>query len=61
MAKLISRSMAALLATERHLCLNLSNIKGKDKIFLMDAPISPSGLFGGAVNSVVERFQESAK
>ncbi len=27
----------------------------------MDAPISPSGLFGEAVNSVVERFQESAK
>ncbi len=41
--------------------VNLSNIKGKDKNFLMDAPISPSGLFGGAVNSFVERFQESAK
>ncbi len=27
----------------------------------MDSHISPSGLFGGAVNSVVERFQESAK
>ncbi len=27
----------------------------------MDAPLSPSGLFGYAVNSVVERFQESAK
>ncbi len=60
-AKSIGRSMAALVATERHLWLNLSNIKGKDKNFLMDAPISPSGLFGGAVNSVVERFQESAK
>ncbi len=59
--KSIGRSMAALVATERHLWLNLSNIKGKDKNFLMDAPISPSGLFGGAVNSVVERFQESAK
>ncbi len=51
------RAMAALVATERHLWLNQSNIKGKDKIFLMDAPISPSGLFGDAVNSVVERFQ----
>ncbi len=27
----------------------------------MDAPIFPSGLFGDAVNSVVERFQETAK
>ncbi len=30
-AKSIGRSMAALVATERHLWLNLSNIKGKDK------------------------------
>ncbi len=59
--KSIGQSMAALVATERHLWLNLSNIKEKDKNFLMDVPISPSGLFGGAVNLVVERFQESAK
>ncbi len=58
MAKSIGRSMAALVATERHIWLNLSNIKGKDKNFLMDAP---SGLFGDAVNLVVEKFQESAK
>ncbi len=43
MAKSIGRSMAALVTTKRHLWLNLSNIKGKDKNFLMDAPISPSG------------------
>ncbi len=45
-AKSIGRSMAALVATERHLWLNLSNIKLKDKNLLMDAPLSPSGLFG---------------
>ncbi len=60
-AKSIVRSMAGLVATERHIWLNLSNIKGKDKNFIMDAPISPSGLFGDAVNLVVDRFQESAK
>ncbi len=60
-ARSISRSMAALVTMERHIWLNLSNIKGKDKNFLTDAPLSPSGLFGDAVNSVVERFQESAK
>ncbi len=60
-ARSIGRSMAALVATERHLWLNLNNIKGMDNNFLMDAPLSPSGLFGDAVNSVVERFQESAK
>ncbi len=49
-AKSISRSMAALVVTEIHLWLNLSNIKGKDKNVLMDAPISSSGLFGNAVS-----------
>ncbi len=57
MAKSIVRSMAALLATERHLWLNWSNIKGKDKNFLMDAPIPSSGLFSDAVNSVDFRNQ----
>ncbi len=51
----------ALVATEIHLWLNLSNIKGKHNNLFMDGPISPSGLFGDAVNSVVERFQKSAK
>ncbi|MGL5405218.1 MAG: hypothetical protein ACRDAX_00050, partial [Propionibacteriaceae bacterium] len=60
-AKSIGRSMAALVATERHLWLNLSSIKEKDKSFLMDAPLSPSGLFGDAVTSVVDRFQEASK
>lgn len=37
--------------------LNLSNIKEKDKSFLLDTLLSPPGLFGVSVNSVVERFQ----
>ncbi|XP_048030341.1 uncharacterized protein LOC125257733 [Megalobrama amblycephala] len=53
--------MAALVATERHLWLHLSSIKDKDKNFLMDALLAPPGLFGDAVNSVVERFQEANK
>ena len=61
MARAIGRSMAALAATERHLWLNLSGIKEKDKSFLLDAPLSPSGLFGDAVNTVVDRFQEARK
>ena len=60
-ARAIGRSMAALVATERHLWLNLADIKDKDRSFLLDAPVDPSGLFGDAVNSVVERFQESKK
>ncbi len=57
----IGWSMAALVATQRHLWLNLSQISEKDRVFLLDAPISPSGLFGNAVDKVVDRFQEAKK
>ncbi len=60
-ARAIRRSMAALVATQRHLCLTLSQISEKDKIFLLNAPISPSGLFGDAVNCKNKRFQEAKK
>ncbi len=51
-ARAIDRSMAAMVSTERHLWLNLTGIKDKDCAFLLDAPISPSGIFGDAVNTV---------
>ncbi|CAM4725499.1 unnamed protein product [Leuciscus chuanchicus] len=60
-AKSIGRSMAALVATERHLWLNLSDIKEKEKHVLLDAPVSTVGLFGDAVNSAVAKSQEAAK
>lgn len=60
-ARAVGRSMSAMVATERHLWLNLSGIKEKDKVFLLDAPLSPSGLFGDAVNTVVDRYQEAKR
>ncbi|CAM4607827.1 unnamed protein product [Leuciscus chuanchicus] len=60
-AKSIGRSMAALVATERHLWLNLSDIKDKEKHVLLDAPVSTEGLFGDAVNSAVAKSQEASK
>ncbi len=57
----IGRSMAAMVAAERHLWLTLSDMKDKDRVCLLDAPLSSSGLFGDAVNSVVDRFQEASK
>ncbi|KAL0190937.1 hypothetical protein M9458_013635, partial [Cirrhinus mrigala] len=60
-AHAIGRSMAALVAAERHLWLTLSDMKEKDRVFLPDAPLAPSGLFGDAVNSVVDRYQEARK
>lgn len=44
--------MAALVATEKHLWLNLSGINEKDKAFIIDAPLSD--LFGDAFNTVVK-------
>ncbi len=60
-ARAIGRSMAAMVAAERHLWLTLSDMKNKDRVCLLDAPLSSSGLFGDAVNSVVDRFQEASK
>lgn len=50
--------MAAIVMTERHLWLNLTGIEERNKAFLLDAPISPSGLFGDAINNVVNRYNE---
>ncbi|KAK2903444.1 hypothetical protein Q8A67_008157 [Cirrhinus molitorella] len=60
-ARAIGRSMAALVSTERHLWLNLTGIKDKDRAFLLDAPISPSGLFGEVVSTVATRFREAKR
>ncbi|KAJ7990663.1 hypothetical protein DPEC_G00302730 [Dallia pectoralis] len=60
-AKSVGRAMAALVATERHLWLSLSDMRDREKAFLLDAPLSPDGLFGPAIGSVVERFQEERR
>ncbi len=58
-ARAVGRSMAASVAAERHLWLNLTEIREKEKVFLMDAPISRSGLFGEAVSAVVDKFRSA--
>ncbi|KAL0152958.1 hypothetical protein M9458_051736 [Cirrhinus mrigala] len=50
----IGRSMAAMLAAERHLWLSLSHMKQRD--ILLDAPLTSYGLFGDSVNPVVDSF-----
>ncbi len=55
-ARAIGRSMTGSVTAERHLWLNLTKIREKKKAFLLEAPISSSGLFGDAVNSVVNKF-----
>ncbi len=58
-AHAVGRSMAASVAAERHLWLNLTEIREKEKTFLMDAPISQSGLFREAVSAVVDKFRSA--
>ncbi len=58
-ARVVGRSMVGSVAAERHLWLNLTEIREKEKVFLLDAPISQSGLFGEAVSSVVEKFRSA--
>ncbi len=58
-ARAVGCSMAASVAAERHLWLNLTEIREKEKVFLMDTPISQSGLFGEAVSAVVDKFRSA--
>ncbi len=60
-AQAIGRSMDSLVVLERHLWLTLTEIKDADKVFFLDAPISPSCLFGPAVEGFAERFTEAQK
>ncbi len=53
--------MASLVVLERHLLLNLTEIKDADKIPFLDSPVSPTGLFGPAVESFAERFTATEK
>ncbi len=52
-------SMAASVAAECHLWLNLTEIREREKVFLLDAPILQSGLFGEAVSAVVDKFRSA--
>ncbi len=36
-------------------------MKKKDRVFLMDTPLMPSGLFGDAFDSIIDRYQEARK
>ncbi len=60
-AQAIGRSMASLVLLERHLWLNLTEMKDADKVPFLDSPVSPDGLFGPAVEGFAERFIATQK
>ncbi|KAL0149546.1 hypothetical protein M9458_055073 [Cirrhinus mrigala] len=51
-ATAMGRSMVAIVVTERHLWVNLADLGKKEKGFLLNAPVSPSELFGTSVEMV---------
>ncbi len=55
-AQAIGRSMASLVELERYLWLNLTEMKDVDKVPFLDSPVSPTGLFGPAVEGFSKRF-----
>ncbi|KAF4103868.1 hypothetical protein G5714_014855 [Onychostoma macrolepis] len=52
------RLMAVLQVFQRHLWLNLADLKDADRKVLLNAPVTPSG---DAVESIIERFAEAQK
>lgn len=48
----------AMVIKERHLWVNMANIGEKEKGFVLNAPVSPSELFGTSVEVVVDKFKE---
>ncbi|KAL0172971.1 hypothetical protein M9458_033282, partial [Cirrhinus mrigala] len=58
-ATAMGRSMGAMVVMERHLWVNLADLGKKERGFLLDAPVSPSELFGASVEMVVEKFREA--
>ncbi|KAL0163879.1 hypothetical protein M9458_039632, partial [Cirrhinus mrigala] len=60
-AQAIGRSLASLVVLKRHLWLTLTEIKDADKVPFLDSPVSPTGLFGPAVEGFVERFSAEGR
>ncbi len=56
----VGRWMAGSVGAEHHLWVNLTDIRDKKKVFLLDSHISQTGLFGEVVSSVVEKFSSQA-
>ncbi len=46
---------------ERHVWLNLTETKDADKVPFVDSLVSPTGLFGPAVEGFTERFTATQK
>ncbi len=60
-AQAMGKAMGFMVVLQRHLWLNLADLKEADRKVLLNAPVAPSGLFGDAVESITELFAEAQK
>ncbi len=60
-AQAVGKAMGFMVVLQRHLWLNLADLKEADRKVLLNALVTPSGLFGDAVESITERFAEAQK
>ncbi len=58
-AQSVGKAMGFMVVLQRHLWLNLADLKEADRKVLLNAPVTPAGLFGDAVESITERFAEA--
>ncbi|KAL0163506.1 hypothetical protein M9458_039259, partial [Cirrhinus mrigala] len=56
MAQALGRAMSTMVVQERHLWLNLAEMRDAEKARFLDAPISQSGLFGETVEEFAQQF-----
>ncbi len=55
-ARSLRKAMSTMVVQERHLWLNLAEMKDADKARFLDAPISQAGLFGDTVEGFAQQF-----
>ncbi len=55
-ARSLWKAMSTMVVQERHLWLNLAEMKDVDKARFLDAPISQAGLFGDTVEGFAQQF-----
>ncbi len=60
-ARSLGKAMSTMVVQERHLWLDLAEMKDVDKARFLDAPISQAGLFGDTVEGFAQQFSTVQK
>ncbi len=60
-AQALGKAMGFMIVLQRHLWLNLADLKDADHQVLLNATMTPSSLFGDVVESIIEPFVEAQK